>query len=46
MISPAERSLRRRQAVGLVVIALLVLAFSAIRAGWHAIFLPRWWAPW
>ncbi len=46
MISPAERTLRRRQAVGLIWIALAILLFSAMRAGWHAIFLVRWWRLW
>ncbi len=46
MISPAESLLRRRQAVGLIWIALAILAFCAIRAGWHAIFLARWWRFW
>lgn len=43
MISPMDNSLRRRQAVGLILVACAILAFSAIRAGWHAIFLARWW---
>ncbi len=38
--------LRRRQAMGLLWLALVVFAFLAIRAGWHAIFLPRWWHVW
>jgi hypothetical protein len=46
MISPAERALRRRQAVGLVWIALAIVLLSAVRAGWHAIFLARWWRVW
>ncbi len=46
MISPAERSLRRRQAAGLLGIALTILLFSAVRAGRHAIFLARWWRLW
>jgi len=40
------RNLRRRQAIGLLWLALLVLLFSAWRAGVHAIFLPRWWRLW
>lgn len=46
MSSPAERTMRRRQAMGLIWIALAILLFSAIRAGWHAIFLTRWWRLW
>lgn len=46
MISPAERALRRRQAVGLLWIALAVALFTAFRAGWHAVFLARWWNLW
>ena len=46
MISPEEAALRRRQAMGLVWIALAVILFSAIRAGWHAVFLTRWWNVW
>jgi hypothetical protein len=46
MISPVEATLRRRQAVGLIWIALAIIAFCAIRAGWHAIFLARWWRLW
>ena len=40
------RELRRRQAIGLLWLALAVFAFSAIRSGWHAVFLPRWWHIW
>ncbi len=46
MIAPAERALRRRQIVGLLWFALAILFFSAYRAGWHAIFLARWWRLW
>ncbi len=42
----AGRALRQRQAIGLVWIALAVLLYSALRAGRHAIFLPRWWRIW
>ena len=40
------RALRRRQAIGLLWLALVVLLFSAWRAGVHAIFLHRWWRLW
>ncbi len=46
MIGPEERKLRRRQAVGLLWIALAILLFTAVRAGRHAIFLARWWRLW
>lgn len=46
MPSPEERKLRRRQAMGLLWLALLALLYGAWRAGAHAIFLPRWWRPW
>lgn len=46
MIPLEESMLRRRQAAGLIWIALAVIAFCAIRAGWHAIFLARWWNLW
>jgi hypothetical protein len=46
MISPEEAALRRRQAIGLIWIALAILGFCAIRGGWHAVFLPRWWNLW
>ncbi len=46
MIVPTERALRRRQAVGLLWIALAILLISASRAGWHEIFLARWWRLW
>lgn len=46
MISPQDRRLRRRQALGLVWIALAILAFATYRVGWHAIFLSGWWRAW
>jgi hypothetical protein len=46
MISAAERTLRRRQILGLVWIALAVILFTIARAGRHAIFLARWWRLW
>jgi len=46
MSEPGVRELRRRQAMGLLWLALLVLLFSAGRAGWHVIFLQRWWSLW
>ncbi|MGC1872461.1 MAG: hypothetical protein WA700_16005 [Acidobacteriaceae bacterium] len=46
MIAPEQAALRRRQAIGLVWLALAVILFSAIRAGWHTVFLTRWWNLW
>jgi hypothetical protein len=51
MIAPAidehmVRRARRRQIAGLVWIVLAVFLFAAVRAGHHAIFLPRWWRMW
>ena len=46
MIAPEEAALRRRQAMGLIWIALAVILLSAIRAGWHAVVLTRWWNLW
>ena len=41
-----QRALRRRQALGLLWLALLVLVVCAVRAGHHTILLPRWWNLW
>lgn len=46
MITPDESALRRRQTLGLVILALAVLLFAALRAGWHAVFLAGWWRLW
>lgn len=40
--SERER-LRRRQAIGIVLIAAAILGFTLLRADWHAIFPPGWW---
>ncbi|QMV19363.1 hypothetical protein GOB94_12230 [Granulicella sp. 5B5] len=44
----AERArLERRSMVrGLVLLALLVLVVSMLRAGVHNVFLPGWWRHW
>ena len=42
----AQQQLRRRQALGLLWLALAVFLFCALRAGRSAIFLPRWWHLW
>ena len=42
----AERAaLRRRQIAGLLLLALLVLAFTVWRAR-HGLFPPGWWRIW
>ncbi len=41
-----QRALRRRQALGLLWLALLVFVVCAVRAGRHTILLPRWWNLW
>jgi hypothetical protein len=46
MMAPEEAALRRRQAVGLLWMALTICLYCAIRAGWHAVFLSRWWNIW
>jgi len=46
MSTLAERLQRRRQAIGLIGIAFVLLLFAAFRAGWHAIFVPGWWRLW
>jgi hypothetical protein len=46
MIAPEQAALRRRQAVGVIWIAVAVILLNAIRAGWHPIFLTRWWNLW
>lgn len=46
MTAPNRRAFRRRQAIGLIWIALAVLLFCAVRAGWHTIFLSGWWRLW
>jgi hypothetical protein len=46
MIAPEEAVRRRRQAIGLVWIALALILLSAIRAGWHTIILAHWWNLW
>lgn len=41
-----QRELRRRQAAGLLLIALAILVFSVWRAGLHAVFPTGWWRVW
>lgn len=46
MMSSADVALRRRQGLGLVILALAIVLFAAFRAGWHAVFLAGWWRLW
>jgi uncharacterized membrane protein YidH (DUF202 family) len=34
---------RRRQAIGLLLIAAGILAYVLTRANWHDLFPPGWW---
>jgi hypothetical protein len=42
----SERSERRRQVRGLVLLAVAVLVFSVLRAGVHRVFGVGWWRLW
>ncbi len=37
---------RRRQATGLLLLALAVLVGTVLHAGIHTVFLPVWWRLW
>ena len=37
------RRYRRRQVLGLVLLALAILVFALLRADRHALFAPGWW---
>lgn len=39
----ARTVLRRRQTIGIVLIAMAILAFTLWRADWRGIFPPGWW---
>lgn len=39
----ARRALRRRQAVGILLVAAAVLGFTLLRAEWRGIFPVGWW---
>ena len=41
-----ERMERRSLVRGLLVLALVVLGLSMVRAGWGRVFVPRWWRQW
>ncbi|HEX4065348.1 MAG TPA: hypothetical protein VHZ09_04935 [Acidobacteriaceae bacterium] len=38
-----SEQLRRRQTVGIVLVAAAILVFALLRADWRAIFPPGWW---
>ncbi len=42
----AETHERRRQARGLLLIALVILVLSIFRAGIHRVFTQGWWRLW
>jgi hypothetical protein len=42
----AEQQERTRQLRGLVLLAVAVIVFSALRFGVHRIFTPGWWRLW
>jgi hypothetical protein len=44
--STAERSERRRQVRGLLLLALAAIAFAILRAGVHRVFTIGWWRLW
>jgi hypothetical protein len=35
--------LRRRQVIGILLLALGILVFTLLRADWHNLFPPGWW---
>ncbi len=35
--------LRRRQLIGILLIAAAILAITLVRADWHDLFPPGWW---
>jgi len=37
---------RRRQARGLILLAIAVLVFSLVRFSLHRVFAPGWWRLW
>jgi hypothetical protein len=42
----AEATERRRQVRGLLLLVLLVIVFSIVRAGVHNVFTRGWWRLW
>ncbi len=41
--SVSERTERRRQVRGLLLLVLVILLLSLTRAGWHRVFTHGWW---
>jgi hypothetical protein len=39
----APERLRRRQVIGILLMAAAILAFALFRADWREIFPPAWW---
>ena len=39
----APERLRRRQVIGILLMAAAILAFALLRADWREIFPPAWW---
>jgi len=35
--------LRRRQVIGILLVAAAILSFTLLRTRWHALFPPGWW---
>jgi len=44
-VTQGERVERRSVIRGLLILALLILAFSIVRAGLGRVFPPNWWRP-
>jgi hypothetical protein len=42
----AEQQERRRQARGLLLLALAAIVFAIVRAGAHRVFTQGWWRLW
>ena len=41
--APQPPRVRRQQILGIVLIAVLILAFTLYRADWHNLFPRGWW---
>lgn len=40
-MTPAR--VRRQQAAGILIVAVVILALTLLRADWHAVFPTGWW---
>ncbi len=40
---PQRDLLRRRQVVGILLVAAAILVFALLRANWHDLFPQGWW---